>query len=542
MADIKQVNGRTTIDYMSRDYDSLLRSMRDLVPDKLPEWKDFESEADFGNVLLELFAHMGDILSYYQDRIANESFLGTAQTRRSIIHHLRLIGYRLSTAAPAAANLILTVPAACNDRIVISKGDAFATKSQKDKKSVRFEYTSETSLEINCADFPNDPTDPTRKVYATNDPKKAACLLVDPNNPKHKVYAAILPVEEGRLIKDEILGLSDGTPNQRFTLAHAGVILRSFGSERQENQDILLDTEQGNPWTLRETLAFSRNNQRDFTMEIDEYDRGTVVFGDGAFGFIPSKGQTIKVTYRIGGGKTGNVAENTIQTIIAAPQLILLGAKVRNPVSASGGADRENIEHAVTNAPRVFRSLKRAVTVEDYEALALDFNGVVKVRAEAADWNTVTLFIAPEGGGRVSDALEANLLTYFEDKRPLSTVVEIADVDYIQIYLTVSVGVTAYYSPADIKAQVKAVAANLLALQNVDFGRPIFLSKFYEAIESIVGVEYVNITEFRRQEQAAGSIEPRGKIELGPNELPVVPNATENPNYAGGIWIPDEGG
>lgn len=85
MAEIKRVNGRPTIDYMARDYDSLLQAMRALIPEKLPEWTDYESQADFGNVLLQLFAHMGDILSYYQDRVANEGFLGTAQQRRSVI-------------------------------------------------------------------------------------------------------------------------------------------------------------------------------------------------------------------------------------------------------------------------------------------------------------------------------------------------------------------------------------------------------------------------------------------------------------------------
>ena len=93
MAELKSVNGHTTIDYMARDYDSILQAMRALIPEKLPEWTDFASPADFGNVLLQLFAHMGDILSYYQDRVANESFLGTAQQRRSVIQHLRLIGY-----------------------------------------------------------------------------------------------------------------------------------------------------------------------------------------------------------------------------------------------------------------------------------------------------------------------------------------------------------------------------------------------------------------------------------------------------------------
>src|SRR5215813_6135000 len=142
MAELKQANGRTVIDYMARDAGSFLQSMRALIPEKLPEWTDYESQADFGNVLLQLFAHMGDILSYYQDRVANESFLGTAQQRSSVIQHLRLIGYRLSTASPASALLTLTVPATCTDVITIQQGDAFATRSQKNKASVRFEYTS----------------------------------------------------------------------------------------------------------------------------------------------------------------------------------------------------------------------------------------------------------------------------------------------------------------------------------------------------------------------------------------------------------------
>jgi Baseplate J-like protein len=519
MAEIKKVDGQAVIDYMARDYDSLLQSMRDQIPTKLPEWTDYTSEADMGNVLLQLFAHMGDILSYYQDQIANESFLSTAQTRRSIIQHLRLIGYRLSTASPAAAKLVLTVPTLVNDVLTISKGDAFATKSQKDKKSVRFEYTSKTPLIINCATLPPNPNDSTKKIYAEG-----------------------ISVEEGRLVKDEVLGVSDGTPNQRFTLSHAGVILRSLNTTQQVNQDVLLLTEQGGileTWTLRESLAFSREQQRDFILEIDDQDRATVVFGDGAFGFIPPSGRQIKVTYRVGGGAFGNVPANTIETIVGAPQLALVGAKVTNPATASGGADRESIERAVMNAPRVFRSLKRAVTADDYKALALDFNGVSKVRAEPTNWNTVTLYIAPEGGGQVSDVLESNLLAYFEDKRPITTIIEIANVDYAEIYISATVGVESYYSQNEIKERVEGAVAQLLALKNVDFKQTLYLSKFYEAMEAIAGVAYVNITEFRRQGAAPSSIENGGKIEMGSNEIPIVPDDLA---YLKGIKLTLEGG
>lgn len=517
MAEIKRVNGRTVIDYMARDYGSFLQSMRTLIPEKLPEWTDYESEADFGNVLLQLFAHMGDILSYYQDRVANESFLGTAQDRRSIIHHLRLIGYRLSTAAPASATLRLTVPVSCNDIITISRGDAFATKSQKDHPSVRFEYAGEQNLTIDCGALSVDAV--TNRKFFTG-----------------------IPVEEGRLIADEILGVSDGTPNQRYTLAHTPIILRSLGP-KASSRDIILRTDLSgiiDEWTLQESLAFSREGQQDFIIEIDQDDRATIIFGDGALGAIPASGAVLTVTYRVGGGPHGNVAANTIQTIVEAPQLLLLGAQVSNPKPATGGAERESIMHAVTHAPQVFRSFKRAVTAQDYEALALDFKGVGKVRAEGTSWNVVTLYVAPEGGGQVSDVLETNLLAYFEDKRPISTIIEIEDVTYVPIYVTAQVGVKSYYPDEDVKEQVQRATGALLAFQHVSFGQTVYLSKFYEAIESIEGVAFVNISEFRRAGQAAGSVESSGKIELNAHELPTVP--LDDPAYAGSIRVKLEKG
>ncbi|OPY75284.1 MAG: Baseplate J-like protein [Syntrophorhabdus sp. PtaU1.Bin050] len=535
MAEIKKVSDTQVVDYMARDYTSILQAMRELIPEKLPNWKDYESEADFGNVLLQLFAHMGDILSYYQDRIANESFLGTAQTRQSIIHHLKLIGYRLATAAPASTILKLTVPPTYTGSVTIKKGDAFATKSQKEKPSIRFEYIGE-DFTVDCSTLATNPITHRKEI---------------PNE---------IPVEEGRLIEKEKLGVSSGRPNQQFALAHKGLILRSLGIGSEANKDITLKTKLGDmeePWTLQETLAFSRAGQqeavqKDYVIEIDEDDRATIIFGDGDFGAIPPAGADIYATYRIGGGLKGNVLANTIQTIVDAPQLTAIGARVNNPGPATGGSERESIEHAVMHAPGVFRSLKRAVTAEDYEALALNYKGVGKVRAEAGNWNRVKLFVAPDGGGSVSDILRKNLLAYFEDKRPLTTIIEIADVDYVKIFITAKLAIERYYIQENVREKVRKAVKDLLAFDNVDFKQTLYLSKFYEAIEAIEGVQYVTITEFceLRSGQAvnrrgytiqAGSremVKPDGKIDLGMNEIPRIPDdADDDPNYAGGIYI-----
>jgi predicted phage baseplate assembly protein len=414
--------------------------------------------------------------------------------------------------------LTLGVPATATDVITIRRGDAFATKGEKEQPSVRFEYTREQPLTINCATLPVDP--------ATN----------------RKFHAGI-PVEEGRLIKEEMLGTSPGTANQRYTLTHGKMILRSLGQGQTVNRDLILSTELGqtrDEWTLRESLAFSREGQKDFTIEVDEEDRAIVMFGDGVLGAIPAPGSIIKASYRVGGGSQGNVAPNTIETIIDAPQLALLGAQVTNPAPATGGAERESIEHAVSHAPQVFRSRKRAVTAQDYEALALDFKGVGKVLAEGTSWNVVTLFIAPAGGGHVSDVLQANLLAYFEDKRPISTIIEIEDVDYVPIYVTAAVGVKSYYLREDVTEHVQQAVSKLLAFENVSFQQTVYLSKFYEAIEAIDGVAFVNISEFRREDQLSGFVVPSGKIELGAHEIPTLPS--DDPAYAGGLRVELEEG
>jgi hypothetical protein len=59
--------------------------------------------------LLDAWAMLGDVLSFYQERIANEGYLRTATERRSIMELARLIGYRLRPGVSASVYLAFTV-------------------------------------------------------------------------------------------------------------------------------------------------------------------------------------------------------------------------------------------------------------------------------------------------------------------------------------------------------------------------------------------------------------------------------------------------
>lgn len=89
------------IDYLAKDYAGFRQALLDFVSTRFPSWTE-RSEADVGMMLLELFATQADWLSYLQDRVANEAFLGTATRRSSVAGHLALLGYRLFEGTSAA--------------------------------------------------------------------------------------------------------------------------------------------------------------------------------------------------------------------------------------------------------------------------------------------------------------------------------------------------------------------------------------------------------------------------------------------------------
>jgi Baseplate J-like protein len=90
------------IDYLAKDYASFRRLMLDRMSVLMPAWRE-RSAADLGVTLVELLAYVGDHLSYRQDAIATEAYLGTARRRASVRRHARLVDYRMHDGCNARA-------------------------------------------------------------------------------------------------------------------------------------------------------------------------------------------------------------------------------------------------------------------------------------------------------------------------------------------------------------------------------------------------------------------------------------------------------
>ena len=82
------------LDFLAKEFDDFRRLMLERMGLEIPDWVE-RHPADIGVTIVELLAYAADGLSYYQDAVANETYLSTARQRVSVRRHARLLSYRL---------------------------------------------------------------------------------------------------------------------------------------------------------------------------------------------------------------------------------------------------------------------------------------------------------------------------------------------------------------------------------------------------------------------------------------------------------------
>jgi len=105
------------IDYLAKDYASFRRLMLDRIAVLVPRWNE-RNPADVLVALTELVAHRGDELSYFQDAVAGEAYLGTARKRVSIRRHCRLLDYPFHDGRNARTWVAFEIDEGADGRIV----------------------------------------------------------------------------------------------------------------------------------------------------------------------------------------------------------------------------------------------------------------------------------------------------------------------------------------------------------------------------------------------------------------------------------------
>ena len=355
---------------------------------------------------------------------------------------------------------------------------------------------------------------------------------------------AILMCQHAEHVDGEILGESDGTPGQTFTVLRPPMLMPS-DDEWLEVRDP--QTGAWERWEHREAFNEAGPDDRVYTCDAAQ---GMIELGpavrqaDGDwryYGAVPPKGATLRMSrYRSGGGLRGNVLPNTLTVLKSGPPGI---ASVTNPSGARGGVDPEGLDNVRVRGAMELRSRHRAVTAEDFEYLAGEASPRVAraVCVPPDEGNAVAVRILPHlhpADRRLAfdelqpprDLLE-EVAKHLDERRLLGATVHVAPVRLRGVSVVVELQTEPLADLVRIREQTLRELYRFLNPlvggtpgefgSGWEFGRTLNQGELYGVVHQIPGVEYVRLLRMYRADLVTGrqAPEPAGShIVLEPDE------------------------
>ncbi len=402
-----------------RTFHQLLEEARAQVAQSCPEWTDL-SPHDPGMVLLEAFAHLTETMLYRLNRLPEKAY----------VEFLRLLGARLQPPGAASVALRFSVSRPAERAVDIPRGTRVTVaRAAGDAEPVVFLTTEAVRIapgqtEAEVLAFHCEQVDAELAGHGTGQPG----LTVRARRPP-----IVAPTGDSL---DLVVGI-EAEPDELDGRAPA---------RKYEGRTYRI-------WREVEDFAYLSPDEPAYMV-----DRmtGAILFAPAArmstaegklgevqpLAAIPKARRAIMLWYRRGGGAAGNVAAGTLE-VLKDP---IPGVKVTNPRPAVGGRPAETLENALVRGPQELHSLRRAITAEDFEMLALRSSGAM-ARAKAvtlaqiwahAPAGTVEVLLVPhlppEVQGRYGEGVtverlreheteeaRARIQRDLEERRPLGT-------------------------------------------------------------------------------------------------------------------------
>ena len=332
------------------------------------------------------------------------------------------------------------------------------------------------------------------------------------------------------------IGRGNGAPAQEARLREAPVVadtVRVFSLEETGWRE----------WDRRND--FLSSGRADAHYRLDP-TAGIVLFGDGERGRTPPAGSRLFAAYRHTAAERGNAPAGTDFSLEdSAVNRALLGdvqaeaAKLDRAwtvTAGAGGAAAETLAHAIGRAIAKREAVTRAVTLRDYETLALETPGAQVARAEARAnlrpgfdclkaAGHIAVLIVPNSDSpqpRPSPGLIRAVRMRLEPRRVIGTRVEVFGPEYVTV--TIRAKLRAFPRADKEEVQRRAVEALHALLHPLrggptgggwPFGRDVYRSEILEALDRAEGVDHVLSADLE-----ADGCGPRcGNICLPPNAL-----------------------
>ena len=561
------------VKYLNKDFALFRQNLINFARQYFPNTYNDFNESSPGMMFIEMASYVGDVLSYYTDQTFRESILNNAQESANVLQLAQLFGYKakLNTPATVTLDVFQLVPAKGigntaepdyryalsikeNMQVQTESGINFVTTQPVDFSTDTPESPREVSVysidNIGNIEFyllkkrvPGKSGEIITRTFEFSQPKPYDKITLPETNvldildvlsttgdlwtevdylAQDTVFESIanIPFNDAQLSQYRssvpyILKLKR-TPRRFITrLRNDSRVDVQFGAGVSSDSDEELIPNPKNVGMGLEYLS------RTTTVNIDP----TNFLRTSTYGLAPNN-ETLTVRYTIGGGISENVPANTLTIIpniifnnVNTDQVDLTFVQgtiaVNNPIAATGGKTKEDIESIRQNAMANFAARNRMITREDYIArcymMPSKFGSIAKAYVIAdfqqntedmtypsetiANPLALNLYVLSYDNQNrlvpLNEALAQNLRTYLSQFRMLTDAINLKTAHIVNIGIDFDIITTPNSNSQEVLLRCINRLRVLFNVERMQINGPINIPNVMSELDKVQGVQTV---------------------------------------------------
>ncbi len=536
------------IDYTSRDFDSIRRDLENYAKRYYPDtYKDF-NKASFGSLMLDTVSYIGDILSFYLDYQANESFLETAVEYNNVVKLARQLGFRLDRNPSAYGVLTFYIEVPASTAVlgpdlayapVLQQGSTFSSTGGGSYTLLEDVDFSRLTNQVVPKDIDNTTNAPLNYVsraqgravsgqtsYRSVDIGNFQKFLkVDLNSRNISQVLSVVDTEGHEYVEVDNLSQNviyralpntntstNGTVSsimkavpvaRRFTVestATTTFLQFGYGSDSELLSDSIVD-----PTNLVLDL-----NGRTYVTDVD-FDPTKLISTD-KFGIAPSN-TTLTVSYRVNTTSDVNAAAGSIVNV-ESPKIrfsnqgalqtttrgrVRSSLEVTNDSPFTGDISLPNSEEIKQRVWGFYAAQNRAVTVQDYQALCYGMPGKfgsIKRAAVVRDFDelrrNINIYVISEDTSNkltsANQTLKNNLKTWILQYKIVNDTVDILDATIANFGINYVAAIDTTADRFTVLSKANDALTKYLNNNPYDIGESILITDFYKVLQKVPGI------------------------------------------------------
>lgn len=464
------------VGYLDRSYEQIKRSVIQRMTVNNPEVND-HSETNPLIIILSFFSGIAEMLNYYIDRAAEESFLSTAKKYTSVVKLSRLINYNIKANWYSSVDILFTlidsggIPTTyAGGNILIPKGTRVSSNNGIVVQTLYDTYiiTGTTSAVVTAAQFTE--------------------------------------------VLGENLGTTTGASGQEIPLpddyVHNSLVL-------------LIGTDF---WSPVSSFGILGAGSKSFVVDIKEDGKAYVIFGDNVNGAVPAPGLDIIANYKVTSGSLGNLPPNsytTLSSIVNLPDNNL-SLRLTHSNYSSAGTDFEDMETIRRNAPLALRTLERAVTYQDYKDIAILEPGVGAAEVSYCCGKYVDIYIVPRTKGIATKALVSSVKDSFQCKKMITTAINVKPSGLTLVWVKAKVYAKPLFSPNKVLIDVINALDEDHGFAASFINKSVAISEISTTVELVSSVDRIEIEQVRIKPYVRPLQDTGTDLDIVFNSLPVT--------------------